>query len=86
MPLSQNRQRFFCGIKIVQIERCDFTGPGAGIIKQMEECIIPEALFSSQINGLKHLKDFVLVKKPDKRFLASFLGDIGDVRWIKQSF
>jgi hypothetical protein len=38
--------------------------------------VIPEALFSSEIDGLKDLEDLILVEKPDQGFLSAFLWDI----------
>jgi len=32
VAFSQDRQGLIVGIKIVQIQRCDFSGPGAGVI------------------------------------------------------
>ena len=78
VSLSQDGQGFFLGIKVVQIQRCHFGGPGAGVIEQMKESIIPEPLFRLQINGLKNLQDLILIKKPDEGLLRPFLGDIED--------
>ena len=42
----------------------------------MKECVIPEALCSPDIDGLKNLQDFFLVEEPDERFLSPFLWDV----------
>ena len=42
----------------------------------MKKGVIPEALFSSEIDGLKDLEDLILVEKPDQGFLSAFLWDI----------
>ena len=65
VPFSQDSQGFFLTVKVIQIQRCDFSGPGRGIIEQMKQGIIPEPLFSFEINGLKDLQDFILIKKAD---------------------
>ena len=78
IPLSQDGQSPFVRVKVVQIQRCQFTGPGAGVIEQMKEGIIPEPLFRLQINSVKDLQDLILIKKPDERLLGPLLGDIED--------
>jgi len=55
VSLSQDSQGLFFRVKVVQIQRCQFGGPGAGIIEQVEKGIIPEPLLSFQINGLENL-------------------------------
>jgi hypothetical protein len=44
----------------------------------MEECIVPEAFFFSEIDGLKDPEYFFWVQKADERFAESLLGDIDD--------
>lgn len=78
ISLSQDSQSRFLRVKVVQIQRCHFGGPGPGVIEQMKERIIPEPLFRSQINGVKDLQDLILIKKPDERLLSSLLGDAED--------
>jgi hypothetical protein len=55
VSLSEDSHSHFLGVKIVQIQRCHLGGPGAGVIEQMKERIIPEPLFRPQVNGLKNL-------------------------------
>jgi len=45
ISLSQDSESHFLRVKVVQIQRCHFGGPGAGIIEQMKQGIIPEPLF-----------------------------------------
>jgi hypothetical protein len=78
IPLSQNSQSHFLRVKIIQIQRCHFGGPGPGIIEQMKERIIPEPLFRPQVNCIKNLQDLILIKKPDEGLLSPLLGDIED--------
>ena len=78
VPFSQNHHCFVLGVKVVEIQRGHFGGPGAGIIEQMKEGIIPEPLFCLQTNGLENLQDLILIKKTDKRLLSPLLGDIKD--------
>ena len=35
VAFAEYRQCFVVGIKIVQIQCCDFSGPGAGVIQQL---------------------------------------------------
>ena len=42
----------------------------------MQQGVIPEALFCSEIDGLKDLQDFILVEKPDEGFLRALLRDM----------
>jgi sulfur relay (sulfurtransferase) complex TusBCD TusD component (DsrE family) len=65
VSFSQDSQGFFLTVKIIQIQCCYFAGPGRGIIEQMKQGIIPEPLFSFEINGLKDLQDLILIKKAD---------------------
>ena len=46
IPFSQDGQGSFLGIKVIQIERRCFTGPRSGVIKQVEEGVVPEPFFS----------------------------------------
>jgi hypothetical protein len=78
VSFSQDSQGFFLGIEVIQIERGDFTGPGAGIIEEMEERVIPEPLFSFEINRLKNLEHLILIKKPDQRLLRTLLRNGSD--------
>ena len=78
IPFAQDTESLFKGVKIIEIQGCDFTGSGAGIIEQMEQSIIPEAFFSFQINRLKDLQHLILIKKSDKALLFAFLGNIED--------
>ena len=45
VSLSQDNHGFVQGVKVVEIQRGHFGGPGPGIIEQMKEGIIPEPLF-----------------------------------------
>jgi hypothetical protein len=74
--LAQDGQCFLLGIEVVEVEGCDFTGPGAGVKQQMKEGVIPEALLSFEIHSLKGLSDLVMIEEADEGFLISFLGDI----------
>jgi len=78
IAFSQDTERLLNGIKIIEIQGCDFTGPGAGIVKQMEQRIISEPFFPFQINRLKDLQHLILIKKSDKAPLFAFLGNIED--------
>jgi hypothetical protein len=78
VSFSQDSQGLFLRVKVVQIQRCHFGGPGPGIIEQMKEGVIPEPLFSFQINGLENLQDLILIKKPNERLLNSLLRYIKD--------
>jgi hypothetical protein len=44
----------------------------------MEKRIVPETLFSSEVNGFKDIEDFLLIQKAYQRFLKTFLRDIDD--------
>jgi hypothetical protein len=46
IALAQDTERFLNGIKIIELQGCDFTGPGTGIVEQMEQGVIPEPFFS----------------------------------------
>ena len=76
VSLSQDRKGLFFGVKVVQVQRRHFGGPGGGVIEQMKESIIPEPLFRPQVNGVENFQDLILVKESDERFLRPFLGDV----------
>ena len=78
ISFSQDRHCFVLGFKVVQIQRGHFCSPGAGIIEQMKEGIIPEPLFCLQLNSLENLQDLILIKKTDQRLLSPLLGNIKD--------
>ena len=41
VALAQDRQGTLLRIKIIQVERGHFTGPGARVVKQVQDRIIP---------------------------------------------
>ena len=45
VAFTQDDQRIILRIKIVKFKRCDLTGPGAGVLKQMEDGVITKAVF-----------------------------------------
>ena len=57
----------------------------------MEECVIPEAFFFPEIDGLKDPEQFFGVEEADQSFLESLLGDMADsighlpVIWIHKA-
>ena len=78
ISLPQDRQCHFFGVEVVQFQGCHFAGPCAGIVQQVQQGIIPEALFRFQINRLKDLQDLILIKIADQGFMRPFLRDIED--------
>ena len=44
----------------------------------MQEGVVPESLFSFEVNRLKDLEDFLLVEKPDQGFAEAFLRNVDD--------
>ena len=40
VAFTQDGQGVIVGVKIVQIQRCDFSGPGAGVIQQLNEAVV----------------------------------------------
>jgi hypothetical protein len=44
----------------------------------MKQDIVPEPLFSSEIDGLKDLQDLIVVEESDERFLVALLGEVED--------
>ena len=45
IAFTQDDQRTILRIEIVKVKRCDFTGPGAGVEKQMKNGVITKAAF-----------------------------------------
>ena len=78
VPLSQNGQCLLLRIEVVQFYHGSLAGPGARVIEEMQDCIVPEAFFSIQIDRLEEVKDFLLIEKTDERFLGTFLRNIDD--------
>ena len=61
ISLAQDGQGALLWIEVIEIQGRDFTGPGPRVKKKMKESVIPEALCSPDIDGLKDLQDFFLV-------------------------
>jgi len=65
VAFSQDGQGFLLGVEVVQVQSGHFTGPGAGIKKEVEEGIIAGAFFSFKVDGMKDVEDLIRVKEPD---------------------
>jgi len=63
-------------VEVVQIERGDLGGPGAGVEEEMKEDIIPEPLLSPEVDRLEHLQDLIMVKEPDQGLPKTLFGDV----------
>jgi hypothetical protein len=44
----------------------------------VEKRIVPEALFSFEVNGFKDIEDFLLIQKAYQGFLKTLLRDVDD--------
>ena len=44
----------------------------------MEQSIVPEALFSPEVDRFEDLQNLVMVKEPDQGLAKAFLGDVQD--------
>jgi hypothetical protein len=75
VAFAQDSQSFLLVVEVIQVKRSDFTGPGAGIKKEMKEGVITEAFFSLQIHDMKEGEDFFRVKEADEGFLGALLRD-----------
>ena len=49
-------------VEVIQVQSGDFTGPCAGIKKEVEEGLIAGAFFSFEIDGMKDVEDPFRVK------------------------
>ena len=78
VSFAQDGQCVLLGIKVIQVQCCDLTGPGTRVIKQMQKGVVPESLFSFEVNGLKDLEDFLLVEKPDQGLAEALLRNVDD--------
>ena len=45
VALTQDDQRTILRIEIIKVKRCDFTGSGAGVLKQMKNGVVTKAVF-----------------------------------------
>ena len=59
IALAQYGQRFSVGIKVIQIQGCQFTGTHTGVIKQLQDTIIAQSLRFFQINGVEYFINFI---------------------------
>ncbi len=57
---SENSDAHFDRIKVVNTQSRDFVRPCSGIVQQMKDRVIAEALFSFQINVLEHGQSLVM--------------------------
>ena len=76
IAFTQDDQRIILRVKIIKVQCSDLTGPGAGVLKQMKDGIIAEAVLFDEIDAMKNLQDFVWIEKTDQLFLGTFLGNI----------
>ena len=59
IAFAQYGQQFSLGIKVIQIQGCQFTGTHAGVIKQLQDTIIAQSLGFFQINGVEEIINFI---------------------------
>ena len=59
IAFAQYGQRFSLGLKIIQIQGCQFTGAHAGVIKQLQDTIITQSLGLFEINGVECFINFI---------------------------
>jgi len=78
ISLSQDGQCFFMRVEVVQVQCGDLSGPGPRVIKEVKKRIVPEALFSPEVNGLKDIEDFLLIQKAYQGFLKTLLRNVND--------
>jgi hypothetical protein len=78
ISLTQDGHTFLLWIEVVEIEGCDFKGPGARVEKEMKEGIIPEALAVSEVHTVKYLKNLIMIEEPNEVFLIASLGYVQD--------
>ena len=65
VALAQDGQGTLLWIKVIQVERGNFTGPGARVVEQVQDRIVTVALALFDINGFKDLEHFVGVQVAD---------------------
>ena len=73
---SQDGKGMMNGVEVIDIEGCDFTGPGAGVIEDVKDRVVPEAFPPLKVNTTKDLEDLIVVEEAYEWFLSSFLGDM----------
>ena len=59
IAFAQYGQHFSMGIKVIQIQGCQFTGAHAGVIKQLQDTIIAQSLGFFEINGVEYFINFI---------------------------
>ena len=40
VAFAQDREGLMVGIEVVEVQGCDFSGPGAGVIEQLQEVVV----------------------------------------------
>ena len=78
VPFAEDRQGVMLGVEVVEIEGGDLGGPGAGVEEEMKKDIVPEALFSPEVDRFEDLQNLVMVKEPDQGLPKALLGDVQD--------
>ena len=73
---TENGKVSFFRIKIIEFEPCDFTRSGPGIIEEMQQTKIPEALVLLEIDCPKDGEDLLRVEKPHQGLYHTFLRDM----------
>ena len=66
----------FFRIKVIEFKFDDFTRSGPGIIEQMQQAKIPEALVLLEIDCAKHAEDLLRVEKTHQGLYHTFLRDM----------
>ena len=78
VSFPEDGQGVLLGVEVVEIEGGDLGGPGAGVEEEMKQGVIPEALFSSEVDRFEDLQDLVVVEEADQGLPKALLGDVQD--------
>ena len=78
ISLAQDGEGFLLWIEVVEIQGCDLGGPGAGVKKEVKECVIPEPLLCPEIDGFEDPKDLIMIEEADEGLLVALLRNVED--------
>lgn len=78
ISFSEDGQGFLSGIEVIKIKGGDLRCPGSRVEKEMEERVISESLFTSEVHRVKDLQDLIMVEKTYQSPLIALLRDVED--------
>ena len=62
ITFTQDDQSTVLGVEVIEVKCCDFTGPSAGVLKQMKDGVITKAILFDEIDAMKDFQGFIRIR------------------------